>query len=606
MKFYTLFIVFFITTIVFGQSTTPEKKAFDDYEAKCNRLFGKNQLDSCEFYIEKINDLFPKIKDSSYFYKKELLEGTILTSRSKYELAMKKLLKATDFFSFQKDSSNYIRGRYKIGICYYYVNRREDVKRIMLEIINYKNYVTEKMLANAYSNIGAIDIELGMINKKSELINNATSYLKKAISLNKKNNKFGRLSGNYSLLAESYNQLKEKDKALILLDSAIYYSKIGNDKSNEAFALIKKVNILTTQKQFEKALKLIDNAVGIYQNIDHIPTLIYAYVEKKKLLVAMKSYEEANAISDSIYGLSIKNYDQRFADGISEMKVKYNTAEKERKILVQRADIAEKELMIQKRNYQIYGIIAFAVLIIFLAILLFKQQQHKNLQLHKENKLKVALQKIETQNKLQEQRLRISRDLHDNIGAQLSFIISSVDNLKFASKNIDEAFKDKLSYISGFTSTTISQLRDTIWAMNKNEISLTDLQSRILSFIEKAKIADNNIKITFENNIESDISFTSIKGMNIYRVVQESLNNAIKYANATKIAISLTEDENSMKLTVKDNGKGFDIKTVKKGNGLYNMQDRMDEIDGEIIIDSKIKKGTSIIVICKKGVTNQV
>ena len=80
---------------------------------------------------------------------------------------------------------------------------------------------------------------------------------------------------------------------------------------------------------------------------------------------------------------------------------------------------------------------------------------------------------------MQEQRLRISRDLHDNIGSQLTFIISSIDNLKFVTKDVNEKLKDKLSSISSFTSDTIFQLRDTIWAMNKSEITIEDLHARI-------------------------------------------------------------------------------------------------------------------------------
>lgn len=66
-----------------------------------------------------------------------------------------------------------------------------------------------------------------------------------------------------------------------------------------------------------------------------------------------------------------------------------------------------------------------------IGFLVYNQQKLKNRQLHKENELRDALIQIETQNRLQEQRLRISRDLRDNIGAQLTFIISSIDNLKY-------------------------------------------------------------------------------------------------------------------------------------------------------------------------------
>ncbi|WP_457618692.1 histidine kinase [Lutibacter sp.] len=94
---------------------------------------------------------------------------------------------------------------------------------------------------------------------------------------------------------------------------------------------------------------------------------------------------------------------------------------------------------------------------------LFKRQQHKR----KEFQNRLALKEAQTHNRLQDQRLRISRDLHDNIGSQLTFIISSIDNLKFITKNSDKVVKNKLSEINQFTNNTISQLRDTIWAMNK-------------------------------------------------------------------------------------------------------------------------------------------
>ena len=95
----------------------------------------------------------------------------------------------------------------------------------------------------------------------------------------------------------------------------------------------------------------------------------------------------------------------------------------------------------------------------------------------------------ENQNKLHEQRLAISRDLHDNIGAQLTFIISSVENLKFGFPNIDNKIKNQLTKVGDFTRETIIELRDTIWAMNSNEFAIQDLKIRLTNFIEKAKVA---------------------------------------------------------------------------------------------------------------------
>jgi signal transduction histidine kinase len=169
-------------------------------------------------------------------------------------------------------------------------------------------------------------------------------------------------------------------------------------------------------------------------------------------------------------------YSKQVLNEIANVQEKYNASEREKEILGQRADIAEKELNLNKKNTQLIGLIILAIAISLLGYMLFKQQKLKNEQLKKESELKEALVKIETQNKLQEQRLRISRDLHDNIGAQLTFIISSIENLQYGFKIKNKKLNSKLLSISAFTKDTIYELRDTIWAMNKNVIYLLSLR----------------------------------------------------------------------------------------------------------------------------------
>lgn len=600
MKQRILIFVLFLSTILVAQNaelaSAEAISLFEEYEEKSEEFNQKRELDSMQVYLKKLDALVPQLHDSSYHYRADLIRGSVLTRNTQSDQAMKVLLKATEFFKLQNDYSNYYRGRYKIGICYYYVNRRSDTKAVMLEVLKNKQYITEELATSALANVGAVNIELGMQQKDNALLQDAVQRFNKAISINRKNNKYTKLASNYNLLAESHNQLKNKQKAIQFLDSAIYFAKKDKNVGQEGFALIKKGNLLTNNKEYKEARKMFNKAIETYQNADDNPSLLYAYLEKKRMLMLIEDYEAASKLGDSIYGLSIANYNKRFADGISEMETKYKTAEKERKILEQRADIAEKELLLQKRQYLIYGALGLALLFCLLGYLFYNQQKLKNRQLIKENKLKVALKEIETQNKLQEQRLRISRDLHDNIGAQLSFIISSIDNLKYASKDTSDEFKDKLGYISEFTSATIEQLRDTIWAMNKDEISITDLQSRTLAFIEKAKMAKHNVKFKFDNEVKSAIQFTAVEGMHLFRVIQEAINNSLKYANSDLITITFEEITDQLVFTITDNGIGFEKEIVQLGNGLRNMQKRMDEISADIDINSKLSEGTEISV----------
>jgi len=157
---------------------------------------------------------------------------------------------------------------------------------------------------------------------------------------------------------------------------------------------------------------------------------------------------------------------------------------------------------------------------------------------------------------------------------------------------------DKLASISAFTTTTIYELRDTIWAMNKQEITIEDLQSRIANFIEKASMASNKTDFSFSisEKVDKEITFTSIQGINIYRIIQESVNNAIKYANANSNIVSIDmESKNAMVIAIVDDGVGFDTERVTLSNGLNNIKKRAKDLNGMAQISSN-DKGTMVRV----------
>lgn len=203
---------------------------------------------------------------------------------------------------------------------------------------------------------------------------------------------------------------------------------------------------------------------------------------------------------------------------------------------------------------------------------------------------------IAYQKKLYEQRLKISRDLHDNIGAQLTFIISSIENLPYGFNITNSKLTDKLQNISAFTKDTIYELRDTIWAMNKNNISLEDLQIRISNFVKKASSHAEQVRFNFyvAEDVSKDIVFSSVAGMNIYRIIQESVNNAFKYAEPKTILVSIEQTDVTLNFAIVDDGKGFDLNTIEKGNGLNNMKKRSNDIGAIITIESETNKGTAV------------
>ncbi len=294
--------------------------------------------------------------------------------------------------------------------------------------------------------------------------------------------------------------------------------------------------------------------------------------------------------------------EQRSVEAIAELETKYQTAEKERQLAEARAARAEDQLAGRRRTMWLLGGIALMAMLGAIGYLRARQQRIINLQQAQEAQLQLALTKIEAQNELQEQRLRISRDLHDNIGAQLSFIISSVDALKPTTLPAVSSLGDRLGHLSDFASGTVRDLRDTVWAMNRERISVEDLQARIGNFIERARQGESKTAFVLDVSAAALAlpALPTLAGMNVYRILQESIHNAFKYADAQQIRVSLDAQDQQLMVSVVDDGKGFDSRDERAavlrggGNGLTSMRKRAEEVGGQLQVESRPGAGTQM------------
>lgn len=348
------------------------------------------------------------------------------------------------------------------------------------------------------------------------------------------------------------------------------------------------------EKMFVLAKKHAQKSKNAEKMRDYLFQVSVFNKKRKDLTKIVASQEEYIKLRDSVFN-------SERTQSVAEMEAKYQTEKKEKELLLAKNKLIQKEAETKKKNLWLIIASLIAGFVALIGYLFVRQQKARNSQQKQEFELRTAMNKIESQNELQEQRLSISRDLHDNIGSQLTFVISSIENLKFGIGDSNPKAQTKLSQISDFTKSTIIELRDTIWAMNTNEIVFDDLRVRILNFLNNAKIAKENIdfKFTIEEKLK-DIKLTSLIWVNIYRTTQEAVNNAIKYADATKISVAINEVENHIQICIKDNGKGFDFNEVSKGNGLFNMEKRITAIEGKLSINSIVNEGTTIQILIKK------
>ncbi|MEQ8471436.1 MAG: triple tyrosine motif-containing protein [Marinoscillum sp.] len=215
---------------------------------------------------------------------------------------------------------------------------------------------------------------------------------------------------------------------------------------------------------------------------------------------------------------------------------------------------------------------------------------------------KIKLQrKLEIKHKLELERVRISRDLHDNVGAQLSFLITNMEWIADHPESLDtDERRNQLKQLSDTGRQAITTLRQTIWAISQNELSVEDFADRFKQFAMKLVEFRPDIKLHFQENIQENTLLSPEVALNLFRIAQEAFNNAIRHSYATDYHITFcSSEEEPFGFELKDNGMGFD--TSQPGPvghfGLINMKSRAMETNASLLLDSKVGGGTSVSLL---------
>lgn len=194
---------------------------------------------------------------------------------------------------------------------------------------------------------------------------------------------------------------------------------------------------------------------------------------------------------------------------------------------------------------------------------------------------------------LEQQRNKITADLHDNIGASLSSlqVNSSIAN-QLINKDVGQA-KLVLKKIENQARNLANTIGDIIWSMKPGKDEFMTMSSRIKNFANDILSAtDIEYEIKIDNQVDALVRDITIR-KNIVFITREAINNAVKYSKASKVWISLQVMNQQVELLVKDNGAGF-IEREVMGNGISNMQKRAEEINGHFSIRTALEQGTEI------------
>jgi signal transduction histidine kinase len=199
-----------------------------------------------------------------------------------------------------------------------------------------------------------------------------------------------------------------------------------------------------------------------------------------------------------------------------------------------------------------------------------------------QRKLRIQARKFERQQALQQERDRISRDLHDNVGAQLVNIISG---LELAGRYSDSQFreiKNILTSLNEDTRVTMALLRETIWALHTPGMVVEKFAQELEHYIRKQLRYHPGITLQFHVEGNANAALRPVEAMNLLRVIQEALSNSLKHASPATIILRIhIEENNSLHIYFWNDGCFETVnEELSGGKGIPNMERRVSELGG--------------------------
>jgi signal transduction histidine kinase len=420
---------------------------------------------------------------------------------------------------------------------------------------------------------------------------------------------------NYAL-AKSYFQKGLEEKRLSIQKPYVYALLLDNlayakFKLNESTGL---PDLFYRSLKFKDSLKLTN---GVFVNKIHLSEY---FASKKDTVSALKYSNEALLLAKStnvsrdvlvalkelsiiepkkaaIYNKEYIHINEKLQNDERKMGDKFSRIEYE----TEQIKGENSDLTTQNRNLvYIFSFITILGLLTYIIkaqktknkVLLYKQQQQKanediyNLMISQQNT-------IET-NRVEEKR-RVAQELHDGVLGRMFGVRMNLDGLNGFQDEM--AVQQRSSYLSELKNIE-QDIREISHDLNREKSELINNFVAIVDnlFEEQRKTYPSKLVSNIDSIIKWELLVNSVK-INLYRIIQESLQNINKYANANTIKIELKKKDGNLSLVISDDGIGFNSKIKKKGIGIQNMLSRTKECHGEFNIKSKKGDGTIITII---------
>jgi signal transduction histidine kinase len=551
----------------------------------------KGKTDSVIYKIDN-NSRFSKIKqtDTDLYYKLQLLKANALNRTNQRTQALELQLKLLNEAEKEGNILSQLYALNYIGATYLNVNKPAEARQTWLQALELipptNNAAYKEIEAYILSNLALYYYNKNSITPAKEFRDSFLLTVNKTITLCRQNESMGVLASALSLRGSFYGYVNQlSDAEADIKEGLSIRQQIGDPLyvMNDFFSL---ANLYLSQKKYPKCIDAakegiaVANANGIRGEKNHL-ILLMATAYKN----AGEHKEYGRVLEQYIAALD-SNQQLNAAEKIADIQTKYEVQKKETLIAQQKLSLFQRKLLIYG------GSIATALLLFFLAYKFKKYQRQQKIQ------VAALLQEEKRQNDLaikdaeEKERKRIAAELHDNLGVQANAILhNSTLLLPDTTKN-----KEVVADLQETAKEMLLNLRETLWAMKTSDVSATELWLRIINFMKQMGRHYTAISFKVEGKAPDNFTISSSQALHVVLVLQETVNNSVKHADATQIIVASLQSSTEWNIEITDNGKGFDMSSTgsqKDNYGLSNMQQRAKEGNFNYYLQTDIGKGTN-------------
>jgi signal transduction histidine kinase len=587
-----------------------------------------NNLEEAKNYYLQAKKLSEKLNYTLGILKYYANYSAVLNIQARFDSALILTQEALQLANKFGNEERIIIAQQNLSATYSYLQDYESALQYLLPSIAYFEKIdNDARLSLIYDN-------LGVIYRETKQYDKALEFHSKALAIARKSGNNYDIANVLTNLGNAYTSLKKYDTALSVMQESLLIAKkenydniVSNATSNIGNVLIKQgkydsLNYYCTeglrfsetlgdslsmvnnmyglalfafyQKDFTKSEELATAGFTIARQRNFAePSQLFADILSELALVKgdLKNYDRYNRLSIEF---AEKYFNEQMQKNVQVLDKKYETAKKEKQLLVQQSAIRKKNTL----NYFLIGSTVALLIISLLTYRTYTQkrkiQEQKIAELEKEKLLSATKSLLKGQ---EDERSRMAKDLHDGLGGLLSGVKLQLGAMKgnlILSEEHGRTFNHALSKLD----ESINEMRRVAHNMMPEALMKLGLQQALQDYCDGLS-ANQSFKINvefygLEKRLESSVEIV------LYRIVQELLNNAVKHSGATTILAQVIRQDNNISITIEDNGKGFDTATTDftKGAGLANVKSRVDYLKGQLDIKTEPGKGTSVHIEC--------